>query len=152
CLLGESVAWSDLLQYAAAVWPSTRADPDPARPPDPQHVPPADTRPDPLAGSGRGHYGRGTRRVAPRGTRIMRQHSASHTFNRRTFLQAAVLGLTGGRLSAGSPEGEVLPNGIRLPSPWPPRRAYSLEPMPVPYLDRPPAVIPIDCGRQLFVD
>ena len=25
-------------------------------------------------------------------------------------------------------------------------------PMPVPYLDNPPAVIPIDAGRQLFVD
>jgi hypothetical protein len=75
-----------------------------------------------------------------------------HTIDRRTFLQAAALSLTGAQLSAASPEGEVLPNGIRLTSPWPPRRAYSLEPMPLPYLDRPPAVIPIDVGRQLFVD
>ncbi len=74
-----------------------------------------------------------------------------HTLDRRTFLQAAALGLTGARPSAASPGGEVLPNGIRLPSPWPPRRAYSLEPMPLPYLDKPPAVIPI-VGRQLFVD
>src|SRR5438552_4379263 len=75
-----------------------------------------------------------------------------HTCDRRTFLQAAALGLTGARLSAASPEGEILPNGIRLSSPWPPRRRYSLEPMPLPYLDKPPAVIPIDVGRQLFVD
>lgn len=61
--------------------------------------------------------------------------------------------------------GEVLPNGIELPAAWPPnytgvtydvaRRDAAfrfLSPMPVPYLDRPPAVIPIDLGRQLFLD
>ena len=49
--------------------------------------------------------------------------------------------------------GEVLYNGIELPDSWPPRREVSGdEPMPVPYLDEPPAVIPIDVGRQLFVD
>ncbi|MBN2293404.1 MAG: hypothetical protein JXM70_13325, partial [Pirellulales bacterium] len=51
-------------------------------------------------------------------------------------------------------EGELLYNGIRLPKQWPP--AYLVpendEPMPVPYLDHPPKVIPIDTGRQLFVD
>jgi hypothetical protein len=82
----------------------------------------------------------------------MGEHSARHAFTRRTFLQAAALGLTGARLPAVSAGGEALPNGIRLPSPWPPRRAHSPDPMPVPYLDKPPAVIPIDCGRQLFVD
>lgn len=49
--------------------------------------------------------------------------------------------------------GEVLYNGIVLPEAWPPK--YSRppnEPMPVPYLANPPAVIPIDVGRQLFVD
>jgi hypothetical protein len=42
-----------------------------------------------------------------------------------------------------------------LPHEWPPRdevKAESREPMPVPYLEAPPAVIPIDVGRQLFVD
>ncbi|HEY3900938.1 MAG TPA: hypothetical protein VGM54_20170 [Chthoniobacter sp.] len=51
--------------------------------------------------------------------------------------------------------GELLYNGIRLPRDWPPRnevKAESREPQPVPYLDAPPAVIPIDLGRQLFVD
>ena len=51
-------------------------------------------------------------------------------------------------------QGQLLYNGIRLPQQWPP--AYlvpeSREPMPVPYLDHPPKVIPIDTGRQLFVD
>jgi len=70
----------------------------------------------------------------------MRQHSACDTLDRRTFLRATALGLTGARLSAASPESEILPNGIRLPSTWPPRRTYSLEPMSLPYLDKPPGV------------
>lgn len=51
-------------------------------------------------------------------------------------------------------EREVLSNGIRLPLPWPPQSMSpsSYKPMPVPYLDSPPGVIPIDGGRQLFVD
>ena len=39
-----------------------------------------------------------------------------------------------------------------LPAPWPPIRALSFEPDAPPYLAKPPAVIPIDVGRQLFVD
>ena len=47
----------------------------------------------------------------------------------------------------------VLYNGIALPAVWPPRQAaLTREPMAVPYLDNPPEVIPIDVGRQLFVD
>jgi len=51
-------------------------------------------------------------------------------------------------------DGEKLYNGIRLPRVWPPRYndPASFEPMEVPYLDAPPEVIPIDTGRQLFVD
>lgn len=50
--------------------------------------------------------------------------------------------------------GEVLYNGIELPNTWPPQRPEipTREPMPVPYLESIPAVIPIDLGRQLFVD
>ncbi|MEO6787448.1 MAG: glycosyl hydrolase family 32 [Chthoniobacteraceae bacterium] len=50
--------------------------------------------------------------------------------------------------------GEVLYNGIELPTPWPPATPVMKagEPMPVPYLAKPPAVIPIDVGRQLFTD
>ena len=60
--------------------------------------------------------------------------------------------------SAFPEDGEQLPNGIRLPKQWPPTdvawediAARSPSPTP-PYLKSPPAVIPIDVGRQLFVD
>lgn len=48
----------------------------------------------------------------------------------------------------------TLYNGIVLPEVWPPRDGdvMSVEPMKVPYLAIPPKVIPIDVGRQLFVD
>ncbi len=51
-------------------------------------------------------------------------------------------------------QGELLYNGIRLPAEWPPETVQpdTDGPAPVPYLDAPPAVIPIDVGRQLFVD
>jgi hypothetical protein len=50
--------------------------------------------------------------------------------------------------------GELLYNGIRLPASWPPRvLSLSTDPPATPaYLTSPPAVIPIDVGRQLFVD
>ena len=53
-----------------------------------------------------------------------------------------------------NPDGELLYNGIRLPKEWPPRSIdpKSVEPTPVPYLEHPPKVLPIDLGRQLFVD
>jgi hypothetical protein len=48
--------------------------------------------------------------------------------------------------------GSVLYNGIQLPQTWPPlaspTQTYSLPS----YISNPPAVIPIDVGRQLFVD
>jgi hypothetical protein len=48
---------------------------------------------------------------------------------------------------------ERLYNGIELPDEWPPKaQRLTREPMPVPYLEHPPAVIPIDIGRQLLVD
>ena len=50
-------------------------------------------------------------------------------------------------------ETEILYNGIRLPTPWPPQnRTLTLTPPPPPYLLAPPEVIPINVGRQLFVD
>jgi hypothetical protein len=55
---------------------------------------------------------------------------------------------------ATGPKPEKLSNGIELPDVWPPRFGdpVSVEPMGVPYLSKPPRVIPIDVGRQLFVD
>jgi len=54
----------------------------------------------------------------------------------------------------GSQADETLYNGIQLPFPWPPpQTALKTEPPALPpYLTSPPAVIPIDVGRQLFVD
>src|SRR5437870_1268964 len=82
--------------------------------------------------------------------------------NRRVFLRQTGLGLAGlvsstafriGECAATERPVEVLYNGIQLPSPWPPRdRSVTLEPMEPPYLAAPPDVIPIDVGRQLFVD
>ena len=44
-------------------------------------------------------------------------------------------------------------NGIVTPRVWPPQHIESDEALlPVPYLNNPPSVIPIDMGRQLFVD
>lgn len=53
-----------------------------------------------------------------------------------------------------SDDDRVLYNGIVLPNEWPPRTGdpYSNQPMVTPYLENPPSVIPIDVGRQLFVD
>jgi len=50
--------------------------------------------------------------------------------------------------------GERLYNGIVLPKEWPPKEIDPRDraPMPVPYLKWRPAVVPIDVGRQLFVD
>src|SRR5262245_3786540 len=53
-----------------------------------------------------------------------------------------------------SASAEVLYNGIQLPDKWPPRYVSvpTREPMMVPYLHNIPEVIPIDVGRQLFID
>lgn len=50
--------------------------------------------------------------------------------------------------------GQTLHNGITLPEQWPPRRPVPAVPMemPVPYLKNKPMVIPVNTGRQLFVD
>lgn len=51
-------------------------------------------------------------------------------------------------------EESVLHNGIRLPEQWPPRYADDgvRREMPLPYIENKPAVIPVNTGRQLFVD
>jgi len=81
--------------------------------------------------------------------------------DRRAFLHSlsagaiglAVPSLIGAVESLGTGAGETLYNGITLGRPWPPRQV-SLPAVPVtpPYLLDPPPVIPIDVGRQLFVD
>lgn len=85
---------------------------------------------------------------------------------RRDFIKKAVVSSVGSTVVASSltakgleffleeQQHEILYNGIQLPKTWPPRSMdpSSYKPMPVPYLDSPPDVIPIDVGRQLFVD
>jgi hypothetical protein len=67
---------------------------------------------------------------------------------RHAFLVVAISYLT----SVTTAE-EKLYNGIVLPDTWPPQTStLTREPMEVPYLENPPVVIPIDVGRQLFVD
>lgn len=70
---------------------------------------------------------------------------------RRSGLLAACVawGMVGMSLA-----GETLYNGIVLPAEWPPKVATlsRAPPAPPPYLAAPPAVVPIDVGRQLFVD
>lgn len=69
---------------------------------------------------------------------------------RRTCLLSAVFFLS---VAASVAAGERLYNGIELPERWPPRLKLSgAKVMPVPYLERRPKVVPIDVGRQLFVD
>ncbi len=77
--------------------------------------------------------------------------------NRRTFLKTALAGAVGssirvrGSAAVGTPP--TLYNGIRLTDPWPPRlRSLPDVPVTPAYLIDPPPVIPIDLGRQLFVD
>ncbi len=53
------------------------------------------------------------------------------------------------------PSIEILYNGVQLPAKTAGRTdmmAYGDAPLPVPYLDDPPKVIPVNIGRQLFVD
>ena len=60
--------------------------------------------------------------------------------------------------AVGAQSGDVLYNGIELPDEWPPRDVSFSRiqagdpPPPPPYLAAPPELIPIDVGRQLFVD
>jgi hypothetical protein len=74
--------------------------------------------------------------------------------DRRTFLKAVGAGaLTGARPASAAAVPETLYNGIRLTTPWPPeRRGFQTAPVRAPYLVDRPDVVPIDVGRQLFVD
>ena len=77
--------------------------------------------------------------------------------DRRTFIKTAAAGTLayawpGGVAWAAGP-GDILYNGIRAAHPWPPRRhGFQARPVAPPYLIDRPDVVPIDVGRQLFVD
>lgn len=70
------------------------------------------------------------------------------------FAMASVAwGIEPSPASQPEPVERTLYNGIELPTTWPPQnQALSDEPRRAPYLASPPEVIPIDVGRQLFVD
>lgn len=75
---------------------------------------------------------------------------------KRSIITGSLIGIALAALAGGSgnSSGEVLYNGIKLPAEWPPRYeepAKAAE-MPVPYLENKPEVIPVNVGRQLFVD
>ena len=56
-------------------------------------------------------------------------------------------------LRGGASPSSALYNGITLPDVWPPRNiSMNYDPMPLPYLTNRPEIVPIDLGRQLFVD
>lgn len=86
--------------------------------------------------------------------------STRRGIDRRAFLRttagALALSFSAPRASsfAAPPEaGSTLYNGIRLAQPWPPRyQGVSPTPLTPPYLVDRPEVVPIDLGRQLFVD
>jgi len=80
---------------------------------------------------------------------------------RRAFLKQSIYTSVSGIVIPGlscsfqnDDPGKLLYNGIRLPEAWPPQKMNfnSYDPMSVPYLCYPPQIIPIDVGRQLFVD
>src|SRR5688572_14813302 len=96
---------------------------------------------------------------------IKKKEANKQTVSRRGFLKGGILLAGSGLIPATHASGndfsaipgrkeETLYNGIRLPEVWPPTGMIvdSYDPMPVPYLVSPPRVIPIDVGRQLFVD
>jgi hypothetical protein len=76
--------------------------------------------------------------------------------SRRAFLHRVAAGATASLIASGELHAQtptVLYNGITLGNPWPPRWQYPNErPVRPPYLTNPPDVIPVDVGRQLFVD
>ena len=56
-------------------------------------------------------------------------------------------------LRGGASPSSALYNGITLPDVWPPRNiSMNYDPMPLPSLTNRPEIVPIDLGRQLFVD
>jgi hypothetical protein len=89
-------------------------------------------------------------------------HSRQRRVDRRTFLKGAAAALTSAvpfqRAAAQAPVSTqsapvTLYNGIRLAHPWPPDNpGFSRTPVLPPYLADRPVVVPIDVGRQLFVD
>jgi len=73
--------------------------------------------------------------------------------SRRAFLGGTALSLISPLKVDARQNHETLYNGITLGNPWPPAWRYPPEhPIVPPYLADRPSVVPIDVGRQLFID
>lgn len=83
---------------------------------------------------------------------LFRKISGSHILKIRLLAILVALSIACFNHAAAAEKGEVLYNGIVLPASWPPQLEPTREPMSPPYLTAPPEVIPINIGRQLFVD
>lgn len=69
------------------------------------------------------------------------------------FLLLVLSGAAFGSDPTGLDQGEMLYNGIQLPALWPPVvDTLTRQPMDLPYMRSLPKTLPIDIGRQLFVD
>ena len=72
--------------------------------------------------------------------------------SRRDFIGGSALALMS-PFALQARQSETLYNGITLGRPWPPQWRYADEhPTRPPYLTDRPAIVPVDVGRQLFVD
>src|SRR5262245_39921823 len=85
------------------------------------------------------------------------RRSVSDSLSRRKFVAGAVtssVAIPAMVHGAESRPRQVLYNGIEQPKVWPPRDVVlPLTELPTPaYLKAPPDVLPIDLGRQLFID
>ena len=70
-----------------------------------------------------------------------------------TFFVIKLSIVSGFSQAASENDGELLYNGIRLPSVWPPQNVPKDRSVkPVPYLENIPERLPVNVGRQLFVD
>ena len=72
--------------------------------------------------------------------------------DRKSFTSVLVIGGILAAVTVSSQEPTPIYNGIVLPAEWPPHTVVLGRESPPPYLQSPPEVIPIDVGRQLFVD
>jgi hypothetical protein len=87
-------------------------------------------------------------------TRIMNVGAFMRSWAARSAVCICAAAMVAQAAAAGEPaQGETLYNGIVLPKEWPPKLLHvPRDPVTPWYVTSPPAVIPIDVGRQLFVD
>src|SRR5688572_5035126 len=70
----------------------------------------------------------------------------------KTLLGCLLLAAASSLPAVAQTTGEVLYNGITMPAVWPPKSLPTQAYRVPSYLTTPPSVIPVNVGRQLFVD